>query len=49
VTKRQAIYDLLLEAPVGSDQFLVYEGLMGWSFGPQLMILEIGDFSIQSA
>jgi hypothetical protein len=23
--------------------------LMGWSFGPQLMILEIGDFSIQSA
>jgi hypothetical protein len=49
VTKRQAIYDLLLEAPVGSDQFLVYEGLMGWAFGPQLMILEIGDFSIQSA
>jgi hypothetical protein len=47
VTKRQAIYDMLLQAPVGSNKFLTFQGLLGWSFGPQLMILEINDFSIQ--
>ena len=47
VTKRQAIYDLLLQAPVGSNKFLTFQGLLGWSFGPQLMILEVSDFSIQ--
>jgi hypothetical protein len=47
VTKREAIYDLLIQAPVGSDQFLTFQGVLGWSFGPQLMILELSDFSIQ--
>jgi hypothetical protein len=47
IPKREAIYALLLEAPLGGDKFLTYQGILGWSFGPQLMILEISDFVIQ--
>jgi hypothetical protein len=47
VTKRQAMYDLLLQAPFGSDQFLTYEGLLGWNFGPQLIPLEVANFTLQ--
>lgn len=47
IPKREAIYAILLQAPVGGEKFLTYEGLLGWSFGPQLMILEIADFTIQ--
>ena len=48
IPKREAIYALLLQAPVGSDQFLTYQGVLGWSFGPQLFTLEITDFVLQS-
>ncbi len=47
VTKRQAIYDLLLTAPLGGETFLTFQGVLGWSFGPQLMILELADFVVQ--
>jgi hypothetical protein len=47
-SKRQAIYDTLIQAPVGGDQFVTYQGVLGWSFGPQLLPLEITDFVLQS-
>jgi hypothetical protein len=47
VTKRQAMYDLLIQAPFGGDTFITYEGLLGWNFGPQLLPLEVANITLQ--
>lgn len=46
--KRQAMYDIFSQATLGSDTFVTYQGLMGWNFGPQLMALEVSDFTLQA-
>jgi hypothetical protein len=45
--KRQAIYDILIQAPLRGDKFVTYQGVLGWSFGPQLLPLEVTDFVLQ--
>jgi hypothetical protein len=45
--KRQAIYDILIQAPLRGDKFVTYQGILGWSFGPQLLPLEVTDFVLQ--
>ena len=46
--KRQAIFDVISQAPLGSDKFLTYTGILGWNFGPQLLPLEATDFVLAS-
>jgi hypothetical protein len=46
--KRQAMYDIFSQATLGSDTFVTYQGLMGWNFGPQLLALEVSDFTLQA-
>jgi hypothetical protein len=45
--KRQAIYDILIQAPLRGDKFVTYQGILGWSFGPQLLPLEVTDFVLE--
>jgi hypothetical protein len=46
--KRQAMYDIFSQATLGSDTFVTYQGIMGWNFGPQLLPLEVSDFTLQA-
>ena len=46
--KRQAMYDIFSQATFGSDTFVTYQGMMGWNFGPQLLPLEVSDFTLQA-
>ena len=46
--KRQAMYDIFSQATLGSDTFVTYQGIMGWNFGPQLLALEVSDFTLQA-
>jgi hypothetical protein len=46
ITKRDSMFDIIKQAPLGSDKFLTFTGILGWNFGPQFVALEVSDFSI---
>lgn len=48
IAKREALFDIISQAPAGGDKFLTYTGILGWNFGPQLVALEADNFALNS-